>query len=273
MKNTYKLASLLLIFCVTTTSCAAPKKANKAERLAGSEIHQRILSEYYVYTEVGVNEYVEEIGQKISQEASRQIPYDFIVLYSDKIFATSAPGGRVYVTTALLAFLENEAELAGVLAHEIGQLQYQHPDLSTKRKVANGVYQATTLAAPFFGIFGMFAMLGTTGLNAVASLEKTKQGRVEYADRIALNKMLDAGYDPQGLLDFIYRLVNTRPEFTYRIMDYYWSRPVNLDRIKKIKQTFRKLPLEGKNFTTNRVRFLERMKPVISMYDSPSTQF
>jgi len=263
------LITLLLIFSLILTSCTTSAKGvNKSELVAGNEIHQRMLSEYYVYTEAKVIEYVQSVGVQISDVADREMGYEFIVLYSDKIFTASAPGGRIYITTAMLAFLENEAELAGVLAHEIGQLQYRDPEFSTTRKVAEGLSQVSAIAAPFFGIFGAIAILGTSGVHAASSIEKTKQDRVEFADKVALSKLVAAGYDPQGLLDFIYRLTELGPNSIRGIMDYYWSRPVNIERVEKLKSNFKKLPLENREFHSHRKRYLTRMKPILAMYET-----
>jgi predicted Zn-dependent protease len=264
------LVTLLLALSLTLTSCnTSAKGVNNSEIMAGDAIHQRILSEYYVYTETRVTEYVQSVGVKISDVANREMGYEFIVLYSDKMFTASAPGGRVYITTALLAFLENEAELAGVLAHEVGQLQYRDPEFSTTRKVAEGLHQVSAVAAPFFGIFGVVAILGTAGFHAASSVEKTKQDRVEFADKVALFKLVDAGYDPQGLLDFIYRLTELGPASITSIMDYYWSRPVNVERVEKLKLNFKKLPLENREFHSHRKRYLTRIKPVLTIYETP----
>jgi len=173
----------------------------------GAKIHQKILSQFYLYTEATVNKYVREIGAKIAKVADRkELEYRFTVLYDDNIFATSAPGGHVYVTTGVLNFLENESELAGVLAHEIGQLQYVEPYFRMSKKVVDVLYQLTLIAAPFFGAIGALAAIGMTGVNVAANYEKSRKSRVFEADELALNYMLDAGYDPQGLLDVVYRL-------------------------------------------------------------------
>ncbi len=106
------------------------------EKQIGEQIHQTIMSSFYPYTEPRANEYIGKIGGDLSKQAARnELDYRFIVLYSDKIYATSSPGGYVYITTGMIYFLGNEAELAAVLAHEIAQLQYKDPKVSVGRKV------------------------------------------------------------------------------------------------------------------------------------------
>jgi len=254
---------LIIVFIM---GCAA-KGPNTDELATGDRIHQQILAEHYIYTETEVNQYVSDVGEKISRVSGRtDLNYDFIIIYDDKIYSTAGPDGRIYITTGLLAFLENEAELAGVLAHEIGQVQYRHPQFSLIRKSSKVLHQAANIAGPFFGSFGALAMVGTAGFHAASSYEKSKLSRVITADKLALNYALRAGYDPQGLLDFLYRIIDMKPVNMYRIVDYYSNRPISVKRFTKLKSAFRKLPLSGRSFITNRERFLKEIKPVREMY-------
>jgi len=266
-----RLAAALLLIPLGLSSCATPpgtkSPPQSLETKAGEEIQSEILSNFHVYTESDVNSYVSRVGQKISRFAKRQkLSYEFTILYDDRIYASSAPGGKVFLTTGLLAYLENEAELAGVLAHEIGELQYLDPALSAPKRMANRVQQGSALAAPFFGGIGVLAFLGISGITAATTMEKPKQKRVCEADKLALSYMVQAGYDPQGWLDFLYRLIDTPEKSTYLIMDYYWGRPISVERIRRLKAVFRRLSLEGESFSTNRTVYLETMKPVSELY-------
>jgi predicted Zn-dependent protease len=259
------LACFLLNACHANGSGKLPPK--NLETRAGDEMHRQILSNFYVYTEPDVNRYVSEVGEKLSRFSKRRdLQYEVTILYDDKIFATSIPGGKIYITTGLLAFLENETELAGVLAHEIAELQYHEPALSRSRKVSSGLAQGAALAAPFFGSIGALAFLGVTGVNAVANHEKSKDERVIQADKLALRYLVQAGYDPQGCLDVLYRMVDLNPQDTYLISDFYWNRPISLKRMKRLKEEFKKLPLKGMSFSAHREVFLENMKPVREIY-------
>jgi len=267
---TIKIAWMLIAVsaisgCQSGGSGKAPSQSLEAR--TGEEIQQEILSKFYVYTEPEVNRYGDHVGHRISQYAKRNhLPYEFTVLYDDRIYASSAPGGKVFLTTGLIAFLENEAELAGVLAHEIGELQYQPPALSPAKKMASQIEQGSAMAAPFFGGIGILAFLGIAGATAAVTMEKPKEKRVLEADKLALGYMVEAGYDPQGWLDVLYRLIDIPEEKTYLIADFYWSRPITVKRMKRLKVDFRKLSLVGMQFSTDRETFLDRIKPVSELY-------
>jgi predicted Zn-dependent protease len=265
------LAPLLAVLALGCTSIH--QGPSSSELTAGDEIHRQIISNYYLYTESDVNQYVSSIGHKIALASKRsRLSYDFVILYSDKIFATSIPGGRIYITTGFLAFLENEAELAGVLAHEIGELQYEDPDYFPTKKITNGAEKISAFALPFFGGIGALAFMGVTGVNAYASMEKTLPERVESADKIALNTMTKIGYDPQGFLDVIYRIVHLEDSKIDHLSDYYLHRPITVERVKKLKEAFKRLPLQNKSFNTNRDTYLERIYAVRNMYSNISNE-
>ena len=98
------------------------------EMEVGSKEHPKILKEYGGrYDGNGINAYVRDIGlglARVSEVAG--LPYTFTVLNDDKVNAFALPGGYVYITRGLLALADNEAEMAGVLAHEIGHVTARH---------------------------------------------------------------------------------------------------------------------------------------------------
>ncbi len=266
-----------LSWALTFSGCAtgpsgkihAGPGALDGEIAIGQKIHEQILSTFYVYTEPSAVGYVQDIGKSLSQYSRRKnLPYQFTVLYSDKIYATSAPGGFVYVTTGMISFLQNEAELAAVIAHEIGQLQYKDPKLSVFKKTLENVTKVGATVGPLFGHFGALAVLGLVAVNLVADAgEKTAEEKLQEADAKALNYLLEAGYDPQGLLDVIHRFLKADKNIMPYYYDYYQSRPISEPRFESLQIQFDKLHLDNKNLQTNAQVFQEMTKGVRQIYN------
>lgn len=234
----------------------------------GEKIHQQILQSFYPYTDPRVVQHVNMIGNRLAEFVDRKdLPYRFTVLYNEKIYATSSPGGFVYVTTGMLAFLQNDAELAAVIAHEIGQLQYRDPKLSQSQKVLEMITRTGATVGPAFGEIGMLAVLGLALVNAMAESRVLTQGeRLIQADGRAFQYMVQAGYDPQGLIDFFYSFLNADKKIIPYFMDYYQSRPIDEQRIEHVNAEFAKLSLDGKTLPVNRKDYQEAMKGVREMY-------
>ncbi|MDD3295609.1 MAG: M48 family metalloprotease, partial [Geobacteraceae bacterium] len=122
------------------------------EKAVGAAIHREILASFYPYTDPKVVRYVTDLGRSLAAHAKRHdLDYCFTILYSEKIYATSAPGGYVYVTTGMLNFLQNEAELAAVLAHEIGELQQADRRFTKSDDVIGAATKTGSAIAPMFG--------------------------------------------------------------------------------------------------------------------------
>ena len=240
----------------------------RREAEMGRQIHQAIVSSFRTYTEPKVVGYVSRVGRSIARAAERHdLTYQFTILYDDRVYATEAPGGYVYLTTGFLNFLQNEAELAAVLAHEIAELQYRDPSLSVSRRALSLAAQGGAIAAPLLGPFGTLAAGGLVLLHAfVESRVATPEARVEKADRLALGYLVETNRDPQGYLDFLSRFLNQNPEWTPYCYDYLQSRPVTLKRFQSVLTEFEKLPLEGRSLTANRTRYLEMTKGVREIY-------
>lgn len=245
-----------------------PLSRAEAEEVAiGHQINASIMSSFYPYTEPKVVNYLNGIGEKLAARAGRKIPYRFTLLYSEKIYATSAPGGFIYLTTGMLYFLENEAELAAVMAHEIGELQFQDPKLSNSRKVLDAVTKGGGLVAPAFGGIGMLALLGLVGVNmAVNRKGPDAEQKLSKADTLALHYMVESGYDPQGMMDFLYKFLSSNNEVIPFFFDYAKSRPITEERFHALQKEFAKLPLQDKTLAVNRKEYKEMTAGIAEIY-------
>lgn len=234
----------------------------------GRQIHQQITSTFQMYTEPRLVGYVTRIGRSLAKTAERKdLPYLFTVLYDDRVYATEAPGGFVYITTGYLNFIQNEAELASVLAHEIGELQIRDSSKAGARKAMNLLAQGGAVAAPFFGQFGVLIAGALVLMNAMAeSTLPTPGEKLLKADQKALHYLLEAGQDPQGYLDLMSRLVNGDTYWSPYLLDYSLSRPITTKRYQAVVKEFEKLPLVDKTFSVHRERYLDMTKGVREIY-------
>ena len=264
---------ILLNGCATTAEYDRPPAASKnshltEEQRTGEAIHREILASFHPYTDPKVVEYVDVLGQSLAAQAKRHdLEYRFTILYSEKIYATSAPGGYVYVTTGMLNFLQNEAELAAVLAHEIGEQQTVDRRFTKRDDAINAAAQVGSAVGPMFGPLGSLASLGLVLLQAYnESSYKTPGQRLLESDASAMKYLMNAGYDPEALLDVQEHFLKSGEKMTPYFFDYYQSRPITEVRILAIKKEFQKLPLSGKSLITDPVEYQEVTRGVREIY-------
>jgi predicted Zn-dependent protease len=127
-------ASIALAGCMSATSPATGRQFytnidESQESQIGAEEHPKILAEFGgAYDEKpNLSAYVTQLGNAVAQNAERKdVKYTFTVLNTEDINAFALPGGYVYITRGLLTLANNEAEIAGVLGHEIGHVNARH---------------------------------------------------------------------------------------------------------------------------------------------------
>lgn len=270
--TSHKILSVILVLCVLISGCAQNSKslnssASSLETELGNAIHQQILQTVPVYQEQGLNEYIQDIGHKIAAHAHRKgLAYRFVVLQDERMYATFAPGGYIYITTGFFRFLKSEIELAGILAYEIAALQYQDPRLSRLKKSLQLVLRTGSYVAPAFGAIGALSVIGLALVSAATSKEKSQLKRVEEADQKALQYLFQSGYDPQGFVDPLYRMNDPRSPHRAYLYDYLQSHPIDFVRLARLNLSFQKLPLENKQFSAGRTPYLDKTEMIRSTF-------
>lgn len=169
----------------------------------GAKMHPQIMAQYRAYPDADLQEYVDRIGQKLASHSDRpDLDYTFTVLDSDEVNAFATPGGYVYISRGLIAYLNSEAELAAVLSHEIGHITARHAVRQDARgKVLDALGGVAGVAAGAVG--GMLSdYVGGAlirGYGRDLELEADREG-AEYLVR--------AGYGSEPMIDVVRILKN-----------------------------------------------------------------
>ncbi|MBN1493160.1 MAG: M48 family metalloprotease [Candidatus Omnitrophica bacterium] len=275
--------ALIIVIALLSHGCAAHKQEtdeitfkktpplltdrDRREVELGEQLHQKIVNSFPIYRDPEVNDYVRDVGSKLTPYAKREnLPYTFTILEDNRIYASSAPGGYIYITTGFLNILENEAELAAVLGHEIAQVQYRPPDPRVRTFVMNSKPILAMAAGMFLGVFTPFAMIGVDALTYYTMLEKKKSDRAVRADRTAFDYMVKAGYDPQGAIDLFYHLMDFDETTLAMIYNYNISHPLTNKRFAKMLKTYSELEIVERELVTDRNDYYEHVRKIKEMY-------
>ena len=159
-------------------------------------------TDYGTLQDPGLNVYVNNVGAKLGAASHRpDMPYSFRVVNANYSNAYAFPGGSIAVTRGLLVELENEAELAGLLGHEIGHVSARHAaeqagkTMVTQAALVSGAVLASTADA---GLGNAVYSLGSVGAGALLSHYSRNNER--ESDALGLRYMTKTGYNPQGML-------------------------------------------------------------------------
>lgn len=180
----------------------------------GQKTHQQVLQEYGAYANPRLQAYVNEVGQKLASQSHRaNLKWTFTVLDSPEINAFALPGGYVYVTRGIMAYLDSEAELAGVIGHEIGHVTARHgAQRATQQQTAGlGVLAATVLGAVLEsrGIGGATDVASQVSQAAAAGyIASYSREQESQADQLGAEYLARNQYNPQNMVDVITVLKN-----------------------------------------------------------------
>ena len=244
-----------------------------AEIAEGAKGHQEVLKEYGVVKNAAVQTYVNALGQKLAAQSHRnQLQWHFTVLDSPDINAFALPGGYVYVTRGIMAYMDSEADLAGVIGHEIGHVTARHgAQRATKQQNAGlGVFAASVLGAVLEsqGLPGAGQLAGQVS-QTVAAGYVASYGRDQelQADGLGAEYLSRIRYDPRNMIDVITVLKNqerfaadqAKAEGRPAPVQGNWlaSHPSNDQRLQTITQLASQYKGQGNYVDEGRARYLK----------------
>ena len=151
-----------------------------------------------------ITEYVNRVGQNLVIHSDAKVPFTIKVVDSDEVNAFALPGGFFYVNKGLILAADNEAELAGVMAHEIAHVAARH---AVENQTKANLMQYGAIAGSIFlgGIPGLIFQ-NTAGLGLLASFMKFNRNAEAEADKLGVQYLYAAGYDPSGLATMFEKL-------------------------------------------------------------------
>jgi Zn-dependent protease with chaperone function len=196
-------------------------------------------------------------------------PYSFEVIHDPSINAFALPGGPMFVNTGLIAAVENESELAGVLAHEISHVKLRHgtANVSKANLIQLPALIGTAMLDKSGGLWGALGKLGI-GLGAESVLLRYSRGAEKDADLNGQQMMNDVGYDPKYSASFFEKLRKEGGD-PGKLERWFSSHPAPADRAKYLTDQARRLPKRESYFELE-PESLPRMKQIVASLPPPA---
>ncbi len=230
-------ALFLLYGCSTEYNIATGEEesyyySTDKEVAMGAALSKQVEKQYKFVDDPLVQKRVEDVGKKLVAVCDRKdIDYHFYVLNEKEVNAFSLPGGYVYVNNGLIEKVANDSELAGVLGHEIGHIVARHSIKRLQGAQLYSVLRILTAATSNSASVGAAADIAVTQLMLGYSRED------EFlADKLGTKYSKLAGYDPHGMISFLFKLQDVGRKQRLRPLSYFKTHPYIPDRIRMVKQ-------------------------------------
>jgi len=180
-----------------------------------------------------VTEYVNRIGQNIVRNSDARVPFTIKVVDSDEINAFALPGGFFYVNSGLILAADEEAELAGVMAHEIAHVAARH---ATRQMTRAQIANLATIPLIFVGGGLGYALQSAASLALPMTFLKFSRGFEAEADYLGLQYMYATGYDPQAFISFFEKVQAKEKKKPGTLAKAFATHPQTPDRIEKSQE-------------------------------------
>jgi predicted Zn-dependent protease len=235
------------------------------EAALGAQLAAQVAQQAKFIDDPIISEYVNRVGQNIVLHSDAKVPFTIKVVDSDDVNAFALPGGFFFVNKGLLLAAENEAELAGVMAHEIAHVAARHGvENASKGTLLN---YATIPLIFLGGGIGYAARSAASILVPVSFLKFSRNAEYE-ADMLGAQYMWASGYDPHALSSFFEKLQGREKKKPGTLSRLFATHPMNADRLGRVNALVARFP-DKEEYVVNTSEFDRVKAHLISLTNAP----
>ena len=268
----FVISIIILAIVIWAISCAVNPVTGKKEFMLltqsdeialGKQSDRDVVATYGLYPDQNLQNYINTIGKKMAKLSHRpNLDWQFRLLDSPVINAFAVPGGFVYITRGILAYLNNEAELAGVVGHEIGHVTARHSAKDySKAMVAQIGFGIGGMLSETFRKYSGLAQAGTQLLFLKFSRDHERQ-----ADALGVEYSTKAGYDSRNMANFFVTLQRLNPQSPQGgLPSWFSTHPNPVERVQSIKKDAQKWEanIPQKQLAVNRNAYLQKINGLV----------
>jgi len=278
-----RFSALALAFLVTLSTAVAKDKKKDPDEIGnrdvgkgvnfyslekeialGKQLAQEVERQAKIVDDPIIAEYVNRVGQNLVRNSDAKVPFTIKVIDAEEINAFALPGGFFFVNTGVVLNADSEAELAGVMAHEIAHVAARH---GTRQATRGQLINYASIPLIFMGGWTGYAIRQGAGLAIPIGFLTFSRGFETEADFLGLQYLYKTGYDPTAFVDFFEKIQSKEKKKPGTMAKVFSSHPMTDDRIKNAQKNIQEI-LEAKpEYVVTTSEFNDVKARLVSMHN------
>lgn len=234
------------------------------EMAIGKQLAMDVERQAKIITDPVIAEYVNRIGQNLVRNSDAKVPFTIKVIDGEEVNAFALPGGYFFVYSGLILKAENEAELAGVMSHEIAHVAARH---GTRQATRGEIANLATIPLIFMGGWTGYGVRQAASIFVPVGFLKFSRGFESEADMLGLEYMYKAGYDPTAFVDFFEKIETLEKRKPGTMAKVFSTHPMTDDRIKAAQKNIQELLKAKPEYVVTTSEFNDVKSRLLAMHN------
>jgi len=232
----------------------------------GKGLAQQVERQAKIINDPVISEYVNRVGQNLVRNSDAKVPFTIKVIDSDEVNAFALPGGFFFVNSGLILKADSEAELAGVMAHEIAHVAARH---GTRQATRGEVAQLAMIPLIIltYGTWTGYGIYEAASILVPIGFLKFSRGFEAEADMLGLEYMYKAGYDPTAFVDFFEKIETLEKRKPGTMAKVFATHPPTDDRIKAAQKNIQQILVAKPEYVITTSEFTDMKNRMLAMHN------
>jgi len=232
----------------------------------GKGLAQQVEKQAKIINDPVISEYVNRVGQNLVRNSDAKVPFTIKVIDSEEVNAFALPGGFFFVNSGLILKADSEAELAGVMAHEIAHVAARHGTRqATRGEIAN--LATIPLIILTYGSWTGYGIYQAASILVPIGFLKFSRGFEAEADMLGLEYMYKAGYDPTAFVDFFEKIETLEKRKPGTMAKVFATHPPTDDRIKAAQKNIQEILVSKPEYVITTSEFNDVKNRMLAMHN------
>jgi len=218
----------------------------------GKGLAQEVERQAKIIDDPVIAEYVNRVGQNLVRNSDAKVPFTIKVIDTEEVNAFALPGGFFFVNSGLVLKAESEAELAGVMSHEIAHVAARH---GTRQATRGEIAQLATIPLIFMGGWTGYGIRQAASVAIPVGFLSFSRGFESEADMLGLQYMYKSGYDPEAFVDFFEKIQSMEKKKPGTMSKVFSTHPMTEDRIQTAQKNIQQLLKERPEYVVTTSEF------------------